>query len=80
MMSRMLKILSAGSLVLMALCIAGAAGAISMPGTYTVLQVVVCWVLFVFFGAVSLIAGLAADQVQKEKPPSVQEHLGRQTK
>lgn len=64
--------LSAGSLVLMALCIAGAVGAVSMSGTYTVLQVAVCWVLFVIFGAVSLITGFAADQVQKEKPPSVQ--------
>ncbi len=72
MMNRMLKLLSAGSLVLMALCIAGAAGALTMPGTYTALQVAVCWVLFVFFGAVSLITGFAADQVQKEKPPSVQ--------
>ena len=79
-MGKTLKVLSAGSLVLMALCIAGAAGALTMPGTYTALQIIVCWVLFVFFGAVSLISGFAADQVQKEKPPLVQEHLGRQTK
>lgn len=64
-MGRMLKIISAGCLVAMFLCIAGAAGALTMPGTYTVLQVAVCWVLFIIFGTFGIIAGFAADQVQK---------------
>ncbi|MBQ8893401.1 MAG: hypothetical protein IJ043_03225 [Clostridia bacterium] len=50
-MIKLLRIVSAGCLVLMALCIAGAVGS----GAW-----VLCWGLFVIFGAVSLITGFAA--------------------
>lgn len=64
-MSRLLKVLSGGSLVLMALCIAGAVGAVEHTSTYSVVaQVIISWVLFVIFGTVSLVTGFAADRVK----------------